>query len=165
MSAALRLDLGRLRARVGAVPDPELPMITLADLGVVRSVREGADGVVEVVVTPTYLGCPALPVMEADLRTVLAECGHPDGRVTWVLSPAWTTDWISEAGRRKLADHGIVPPGDAGAPLTVRLGLGRPCPHCGSVATRPVGPFGPTGCQTVLVCTACQESFPHMKAV
>lgn len=110
MSAALRLDLGRLRARVGAVPDPELPMITLADLGVVRSVREGADGVVEVVVTPTYLGCPALPVMEADLRTVLAECGHPDGRVTWVLSPAWTTDWISEAGRRKLADHGIVPP-------------------------------------------------------
>jgi ring-1,2-phenylacetyl-CoA epoxidase subunit PaaD len=165
VSAALRSDLDRIRARVGAVPDPELPVITLADLGVLRSVRQDADGVVEVVVTPTYLGCPALPVIEADLRTVLAECGHPDGRVTWALSPAWTTEWISEEGRRKLAEHGIVPPGPVGAPLPVRLGLGRPCPHCGSVATRPLGPFGPTGCQTVLVCTACQESFPHMKAV
>lgn len=165
MSAALRLDPDQVRARVEAVPDPELTMITLADLGVIRAVREGADRVVEVVVTPTYLGCPALPVIEADLRTVLAECGHPEGRVTWVLSPPWTTDWISEAGRGKLAEHGIVPPGDAGAPLPVRLGLGRPCPNCGSVATRPLGPFGPTGCQTILVCTACRESFPHMKAV
>ncbi|MPY56993.1 1,2-phenylacetyl-CoA epoxidase subunit PaaD [Streptomyces spongiae] len=165
MSAAVRLDLDRIRARVEAVPDPELPMITLADLGVIRSVREGSDRVVEVVVTPTYLGCPALPVIEADLRTVLAECGQPEGRVTWALTPAWTTEWISEEGRRKLAEHGIVPPGAAGAPLPVRLGLGRPCPNCGSLATRPLGPFGSTGCQTILVCTACRESFPHMKAV
>ncbi|WUV20539.1 phenylacetate-CoA oxygenase subunit PaaJ [Streptomyces sp. NBC_01485] len=165
MRSDLRSDLDRIADRVGAVPDPELPMISLADLGVIRAVREGADGDVEVVVTPTYLGCPALSAIEADLRTVLAECGHPYGRVTWALAPAWTTDWISEAGRRKLADHGIVPPGDAGAPLPVRLGLGRPCPHCGSVATRPLGPFGQTGCQTILVCTACKESFPHMKAV
>nr|WSZ13571.1 phenylacetate-CoA oxygenase subunit PaaJ [Streptomyces canus] len=165
MSAAVRLNPDQVRARVEVVPDPELSMITLADLGVIRSVREGADRVMEVVVTPTYLGCPALPVIEADLRTVLADCGHPEGRVTWALSPAWTTEWISEAGRRKLAEHGIVPPGAAGAPLQVRLGLGRPCPNCGSVATRPLGPFGSTGCQTILVCTACRESFAHMKAV
>ncbi|MEV3910351.1 1,2-phenylacetyl-CoA epoxidase subunit PaaD [Streptomyces canus] len=165
MSAAVRLNPDQVRARVEVVPDPELSMITLADLGVIRSVREGADRVIEVVVTPTYLGCPALPLIEADLRTVLADCGHPEGRVTWALSPAWTTEWISEAGRRKLAEHGIVPPGAAGAPLQVRLGLGRPCPNCGSVATRPLGPFGSTGCQTILVCTACRESFAHMKAV
>ncbi|MBZ3906075.1 MULTISPECIES: 1,2-phenylacetyl-CoA epoxidase subunit PaaD [Streptomyces] len=165
VSAAVRMDLDQVGARVGAVPDPELPMVTLADLGVLRSVREDADGVVEVVVTPTYLGCPALPVIESDLRTVLADCGHPDGRVTWALSPPWTSDLISEAGRSKLAGHGIAPPGPAAAPLPVRLGLGRPCPHCGSVATRPLGPFGATGCQTVLTCTACHESFPHMKAV
>ncbi|WP_406161570.1 phenylacetate-CoA oxygenase subunit PaaJ [Streptomyces sp. NBC_00882] len=165
MSAAVRLNPDQVRARVEVVPDPELSMITLADLGVIRSVREGADRVMEVVVTPTYLGCPALPLIEADLRTVLADCGHPEGRVTWALSPAWTTEWISEAGRRKLAEHGIVPPGAAGAPLQVRLGLGRPCPNCGSVATRPLGPFGSTGCQTILVCTACRESFAHMKAV
>lgn len=110
MSAAVRLNPDQVRARVEVVPDPELSMITLADLGVIRSVREGADRVMEVVVTPTYLGCPALPLIEADLRTVLADCGHPEGRVTWALSPAWTTEWISEAGRRKLAEHGIVPP-------------------------------------------------------
>ncbi|WP_343243668.1 1,2-phenylacetyl-CoA epoxidase subunit PaaD [Streptomyces sp. SID13726] len=157
--------LDRVRARVEAVPDPELPMISLADLGVIRAVRQGPDQVVEVVVTPTYLGCPALPVIEADLRTVLEECGHPEGRVTWALSPAWTSDWITGTGRRKLAEHGIAPPAAAGAPLPVRLGLGRPCPHCRSVATRPLGPFGSTGCQTILVCTACRESFPHLKAV
>ncbi|MEW2288585.1 1,2-phenylacetyl-CoA epoxidase subunit PaaD [Streptomyces sp. NPDC047841] len=165
MSAVPRLDADRVRARVEAVPDPELPMITLADLGVIRSVGEGEDGVMEVVFTPTYLGCPALPVITAELRAVLAECGHPEGRVTRALAPAWTTDRISEAGRRKLAAHGIVPPAPAAAPLPVRLGLGRPCPHCGSVATRPLGPFGATGCQTILVCTACRESFAHLKAV
>ncbi|MFE7898173.1 1,2-phenylacetyl-CoA epoxidase subunit PaaD [Streptomyces sp. NPDC057424] len=165
MSAATPLGPDEVRARVEVVPDPELPMVTLADLGVIRSVREGADGVMEVVFTPTYLGCPALSVIEADLRAVLARCGHPRGRVTRALAPTWTTDRISEAGRRKLAAHGITPPAPSSAPLPVRLGLGRPCPNCGSAATRPLGPFGPTGCQTILMCAACHESFPHLKAV
>ncbi|MEU2872332.1 1,2-phenylacetyl-CoA epoxidase subunit PaaD [Streptomyces olivoreticuli] len=165
MSAATRLAADEVRARVNTVPDPELPMITLADLGVIRTVEVTGDGTLEVVITPTYMGCPAMPEIEAGIREVLADCGHPDGRVRQVLSPAWTTDWISAEGRRKLAENGIVPPGAAGAPLPVRLGLGLPCPNCGSVATRPQSVFGATRCQAVLVCTACQETFAHLKAM
>ncbi|KUJ41370.1 phenylacetate-CoA oxygenase subunit PaaJ [Streptomyces albus subsp. albus] len=165
VSAVPPLAAERVRARVGAVPDPELPMVTLADLGVLRAVRTAGDGVLEVVITPTFLGCPALPAIEADIRAVLAECGHPQGRVRRELSPAWTTDWISAEGRRKLSEHGIVPPGDSRAPLPVRLGLGLRCPHCGSAATRPQSPFGATRCQAVLVCTACRETFAHLKAM
>ncbi|MFF3543241.1 1,2-phenylacetyl-CoA epoxidase subunit PaaD [Streptomyces platensis] len=165
VSAAPVPGTEEIRARVGAVPDPELPMVTLADLGVVRAVETATDGAVEVIVTPTFLGCPAMPAIVAGIRDVLTECGHPGGRVRQVLSPAWTTDWISAEGRRKLAEHGIAPPGESGAPLPVRLGLGVPCPSCGSHATRPQSPFGATRCQSVLVCTACRESFAHLKAV
>ncbi|MEU5432265.1 1,2-phenylacetyl-CoA epoxidase subunit PaaD [Streptomyces sp. NPDC020719] len=165
MSATAPLPADEVRERVNTVPDPELPMVSLADLGVIRAVETAADGALEVVITPTFLGCPAMPAIEAGIRDVLAESGHPDGRVRQVLSPAWTTDWISAEGRRKLADHGIVPPGPAKAPLSVRVGLGVPCPNCGSVATRPQSPFGATRCQAVLVCTACQETFAHLKAM
>nr|AWX24493.1 phenylacetate-CoA oxygenase subunit PaaJ [Streptomyces conglobatus] len=165
MSAAEPMAAGEVRARVGAVPDPELPMVTLADLGVLRAVAPAPDGVLEVQVTPTFLGCPAMPAIEAAIREVLAACGHPRGRVRQVLAPAWTSDWISAAGRRKLAAHGIAPPGPAAGPLPVRLGFGVPCPHCGSAATRPQSPFGATRCQSVLVCTACRETFAQLRAV
>ncbi|MEV7780128.1 1,2-phenylacetyl-CoA epoxidase subunit PaaD [Kitasatospora sp. NPDC088351] len=140
-------------------------MITLADLGVIRAVGLAPDGAVEVVITPTYLGCPALPAMTEAIREALADCGHPDGRVRQELTPAWTTDAITPEGRRRLAEHGIVPPGPATAPLPLRLGLGLPCPNCGSAATRPQSPFGATRCQAVLVCTACRETFAHLKAM
>lgn len=165
MSAAPRLAADQVRARVNTVPDPELPMVTLADLGVIRAVAVAADGILEVVITPTFLGCPAMPTIEAEIRAVLANCGHPDGRIRQVLAPAWTTDWISAEGRRKLSEHGIAPPHAAQAPLSVRLGFGLPCPNCGSAATRPQSPFGATRCQAVLVCTACQETFAHLKAM
>lgn len=165
MSAAPRLTTEQVGRRVGEVPDPELPMVTLGELGIVRSVRPAADGVLEVQITPTFLGCPALPVIEAAIVDVLAECGHPDGRVRQVLTPPWTSDWITAAGRRRLAEHGIAPPGSARAPLEVRLGLGLPCPHCGSSATRPQSPFGATRCQSIQVCTACRETFAHLKAM
>ncbi|MDO0924348.1 1,2-phenylacetyl-CoA epoxidase subunit PaaD [Streptomyces sp. TG1A-8] len=157
-----RAALDEVRARVEAVPDPELPMIGLGDLGVVGSVARGADGAVEVEILPTFLGCPALPEIEACVRDVLAACGHPDGRVRQVLAPAWTTDRITPAGRAKLAAHGIAPPVAAGrgGPVDVRLGV--PCPHCGSLATRPHSPFGPARCQSVMRCSTCQETFPHM---
>ena len=104
--------------------------------------------------------------MASAIRAVLAECGHPDGRVRQVLSPAWTTDRITAAGRAALAAHGIAPPGPApeDGPVPVRLG-GVPCPHCGSRATRPHSPFGPSRCQSIRRCTACRELFPHLTAL
>lgn len=154
-----------LRERVEAVPDPELPVISLGELGVIRGVAVADDGVMEVVITPTYTGCPAMETIVTDIRGVMAACGHHAGRVRQVLSPPWTTGWISDEGRQKLADNGIVPPGAADAPLPIRIGLGLPCPNCGSAATRPQSPFGATRCQSVLVCTACHETFAHLKAM
>ncbi|KOT30656.1 phenylacetic acid degradation protein PaaD [Streptomyces caelestis] len=155
-----------VRERVEALPDPELPVIGLGDLGVVGSVAPGADGVLEVEITPTYLGCPAMPEITAAVRDVLAACGHPDGRVRQVLTPPWTTDRITPEGRRRLAAHGIAPPvspAPAG-PVPVEP-VAVPCPHCGSRATRPHSPFGPARCQSMLWCTACREPFPHLTAL
>lgn len=160
------LGVAEVRGRVEALPDPELPVISLGDLGVVGSVGPGPDGVLEVEITPTYLGCPALPAITAAVQEVLADCGHPDGRVRQVLSPPWTTDRITPDGRRTLAAHGIAPPlpASAGGPVAVELGAVA-CPHCGSRATRPHSPFGPSRCQSVLWCTACREPFPHLTAL
>ncbi|GGL80099.1 phenylacetate-CoA oxygenase subunit PaaJ [Streptomyces fumigatiscleroticus] len=170
-TAVPRRPAEEVRARVEALPDPELPMIGLGDLGVVNSVAPAADGVLEVEITPTFLGCPALPAITSAVEEVLAACGHPDGRVRQVLSPPWTTDRITPAGREKLAAHGIAPPAPAPAvtttpdgPVPVELGT-VPCPHCGSRATRPHSPFGATRCQSVLRCTACRETFPHLTAL
>ncbi|MEU6391689.1 1,2-phenylacetyl-CoA epoxidase subunit PaaD [Streptomyces sp. NPDC046939] len=166
--SARRCSTEEVRARVEALPDPELPMIGLGDLGVVHSVAPDADGVLEVEITPTFLGCPALPAITSAVEETLAACGHPDGRVRQVLSPPWSTDRITPAGREKLAAHGIAPPAPAtagaGGPVLVELG-GVSCPHCGSRATRPHSPFGATRCQSVRRCTACRETFPHLSGV
>ncbi|MET8170074.1 1,2-phenylacetyl-CoA epoxidase subunit PaaD [Streptomyces sp. NPDC005329] len=166
MTAVKALSVAEVRARVEAVPDPELPFLALGDLGVIGSVAPGADGRLEVEFTPTYLGCPALASMASSIQEVLTDCGHPDARVRQVLSPAWTTDRITEAGRAELAAHGIAPPTPApqDGPVLVRL-IGVPCPHCGSRATRPHSVFGPTRCQSMLRCTACAELFPHLSAL
>nr|WP_203723810.1 1,2-phenylacetyl-CoA epoxidase subunit PaaD [Actinoplanes teichomyceticus] len=155
-----------IRALVEALPDPELPTITLGDLGVIVAVAEGPDGVPEVAVTPTYLGCPALSSIVASIEDTLAAAGHPDGRVRQVLSPPWTSDRITPAGRAKLAAQGIAPPGPVRREGPVVIPLAAvPCPYCGSRATRPHSPFGPSRCQSVLRCTACHELFPHLTAL
>ena len=154
-----------------AVTDPELPMVTLADLGVLRDVRvEGTTLVVDI--TPTYTGCPAMGVMRADLVHALHRAGFAEVDVRTVLSPAWSTDWISEAGRRKLAAGGIAPPGRAPVrvpgPIPLQLGPSRrtaDCPLCGSSDTEELSEFGATACKALRRCRSCREPFEHVKEI
>jgi ring-1,2-phenylacetyl-CoA epoxidase subunit PaaD len=160
------------RAVAATVTDPELPTVTLADLGVLRDVRTEDDGTVVVELTPTYTGCPAMGVMRADLLHALHRAGFASVEVRTVLSPAWSTDWITEEGRRKLAAGGIAPPGKAPvrSPGPVPLDLGPPrrtadCPLCGSADTEELSEFGATACKALRRCRSCREPFEHLKEI
>ena len=160
------------RAVAETVTDPELPMLTLADLGVLRDVRTEDDGTVVVAITPTYSGCPAMGVMRADLVHALHRAGFRDVDVRTVLSPAWSTDWISDEGRQKLAAGGIAPPGTAPvrSPGPVPLQLGPPrrtavCPQCGSPDTAEQSEFSATACKALRRCRSCGEPFEHVKEI
>lgn len=159
------------RSIVDGVADPELPMLALSDLGVVREVREDG-GKVIVTITPTYTGCPAMDAMRDDLVHALNDAGYGEVEVRTVLDPPWTTDWISETGKRKLAEAGIAPPGSARgrAAGPVPLLLHPPadpvhCPHCGSIDTEEQSRFGATACKALRRCRACREPFEHIKEI
>lgn len=151
-----------LRRAAGSVPDPELPVLTLDELGVLRGVRVTGAGTVEVELTPTYTGCPALGAMADDITRVLRERGWA-ASVRTVLSPAWSTDWISAEGRRKLAEYGIAPPGPARRPGGVFVELSVRCPRCDSPDTRLLSRFSSTACKALRSCGACGEPFEHLK--
>jgi ring-1,2-phenylacetyl-CoA epoxidase subunit PaaD len=146
------------------VMDPEIPVISLVDLGIVREVREGASGI-EVVITPTYSGCPATRQIEQDIRAALGDAGV-EAKLSIVLSPAWTTDWISEAGREKLRGYGIAPPvGKAGKRAMFGAGPEVACPQCGSAQTEMISEFGSTPCKSLWRCTDCREPFDYFKCI
>jgi len=145
------------------VVDPEVPVLTIEDLGVLRSVAvDGATVTVDI--TPTYSGCPAVDAMRDDIVSALGAAGYADVRVRQVLAPAWTTDWMSDAGRAKLEAFGIAPPLPRDAGGAVNVGLGIRCPHCGSLHTRQLSRFGSTSCKALYVCQRCQEPFDYFKA-
>ncbi|MER5258565.1 MULTISPECIES: 1,2-phenylacetyl-CoA epoxidase subunit PaaD [unclassified Streptomyces] len=152
-----------LMALAGSVPDPELPVITLAELGVLRGVRVRGIGKVDVELTPTYTGCPAIEAMTADIEQVLHERGMAEVSVRTVLSPAWSTDDISAEGRRKLAEFGIAPPRPHSAGGPIPLTLSVRCPHCGSTDTELLSRFSSTACKALRRCVACREPFDHFK--
>lgn len=159
----------RARAVAGSVTDPELPMLTLADLGVLRDVRVDADGRVVVAITPTYSGCPAMAAMRDDLVRSLRAEGFADAAVEVSLSPPWTSDWITERGREALAEHGISPPGVAPkGPVTLSLSATRRvvrCPRCGADDVALTSEFGSTACKAMYRCRACLEPFDHVKEI
>ena len=147
-----------------AVPDPEVPVLTIGDLGVLRDVAVDEDGRVEVTVTPTYSGCPAMDAIRTDVVRALAHAGYQDVEVRTVLAPAWTTDWMSDEGRRKLAEYGVAPPHRRSSG-PVALSLSVRCPRCGSPETRELSRFGSTACKSLWSCTACLEPFDHFKTL
>lgn len=164
------------RLLAARVTDPEMPMLTLADLGVLRDVRvePGVDGAAErvvVTITPTYSGCPAMATMRDDLVHTLHDHGFTDVQVAVSLHPAWSSDWITERGRRALTEHGISAPGAAphhDGPIALNLLPARRtlgCPRCGADEVALVSEFGPTACKAAYRCTACLEPFEHVKEI
>jgi ring-1,2-phenylacetyl-CoA epoxidase subunit PaaD len=151
-----------VRTAVATVVDPEIPVLTIEDLGILRDVIVAEDGRIEVTITPTYSGCPAVEAIRAEVDRVLAEHGFSDAAVRTVLAPAWTTDWITDEGRRKLAEFGIAPPARCGAAAGAPVELVR-CPNCGSADTRLLSRFGSTACKALRACNRCREPFDHFK--
>jgi ring-1,2-phenylacetyl-CoA epoxidase subunit PaaD len=144
------------------VADPEIPVLTIADLGVLRDVRV-ADGRIEVDITPTYCGCPAMNMIAVEIELALEQAGFGRATVNTVLTPAWTTDWMSEDGRAKLEAYGIAPP-VKGSGRRALFGIETvPCPRCGSTDTAAIADFGSTACKALWRCTACREPFDYFK--
>jgi ring-1,2-phenylacetyl-CoA epoxidase subunit PaaD len=156
---------------LGTVLDPEVPALSVRDLGIVRDVIEQGDSL-QIVLTPTYSGCPATEVIEHDVLEAIERAGLGPAYVTLQRAPAWTTDWISDEGRRKLFEYGIAPPGpvssDGAVPIRFFGRKGEPdiaCPRCGSKHTERLSAFGSTACKSLYRCTTCREPFEHFKPI
>ena len=165
--ADIGLEALRKRAWAAAarVVDPEVPVLTIEDLGVLRDVLVDADGRVEAIITPTYSGCPAMDMIALEVGLALEQAGFKSPKVTRVLAPAWTTDWMSEAGRTKLKAFGIAPP----LPHSGRRALFGAervdCPRCGASDTERISEFGSTACKALWRCKACREPFDYFKCI
>ena len=147
------------------VNDPEVPVLSIVDLGIVREVRL-TDEHPEIVMTPTYSGCPAMDVIRMNIRMKLLEAGYPNLKLTTVLSPAWTTDWMSEQGREKLLAYGIAPPLPSQQvchPALFHVEEAIACPHCHSYHTTLISQFGSTACKSLYRCEDCKEPFDYFK--
>jgi len=166
--------LARVWAVLESVPDPEIPVVSIRELGILRDVRRAADlpDLIEVVITPTYSGCPAMGQISEDINLALNAAGLAPARIVSVLSPAWTTDWITPEAGEKLRRYGIAPPqGDRPAGIQPIRFMTRnrppadqpPCPHCGSVHTERLAQFGSTACKALYRCLDCREPFDYFK--
>jgi len=158
------LDLRQTAWNAAAqVVDPEIPVLTIADLGVLREVTVTDGGAVEVAITPTYSGCPAMNMIAVEIELALEREGIRNPTIRTVLSPAWTTDWMSEQGRQKLKDYGIAPPQAGGGRRALFGEQQVACPQCSSVKTEVLSEFGSTSCKALWRCKACREPFDYFK--
>ena len=167
-AGAARLGRDAILAVLDTVMDPEVPVLSVRELGIVRDVSVDADGVATVVVTPTYSGCPAIRVIEQDITSALHDAGVTDVRIETVYSPAWTSDWIPDSARAKLKAYGIAPPSPAAATDLVQL-LRAPrtpqCPYCDSHDTEVRSEFGSTACKSICWCRSCGQPFEEFKGI
>jgi ring-1,2-phenylacetyl-CoA epoxidase subunit PaaD len=150
---------------LSTIPDPEVPVLTVMDLGIIRDVKIN-DGEIEVIITPTYSGCPAMDAIATNIRMILLEHGFTNHRITTVLSPAWTTDWMSESGKEKLRAYGIAPPNARQQVCSDALFTPNEavqCPHCNSFHTHRISEFGSTACKSLFQCDDCKEPFDYFK--
>ncbi len=156
-----------IHAILETVTDPEIPVLTIADMGIIRNVRfSEADGNWEIIITPTYTGCPAMDMITMNIKLALAEKGFTNVKVTSVLSPAWTTDWMTEEGKRKLKAYGIAPPNPKQQACKQELFAAAEniqCPHCNSWHTHRISEFGSTACKALYQCDDCKEPFDYFK--
>lgn len=150
-----------LRALLDDVVDPEIPVLTIADLGILRSVAVDPDGGVVVTITPTYSGCPAMDLIRRQIESILEGAGYDRIEVRTVFSPAWTTDWMTAAAKDKLAAYGIAPPGPTAVPERQPV----LCPRCAASTTKTVSEFGSTACKALMVCEQCGEPFDYFKEI
>lgn len=163
VTAADTIDQKRAWDAAAAVPDPEVPCVNVAELGILREVRL-EDGVAVARVTPTYSGCPATLAIELAIEAALRDAGF-DARIERVLIPAWTTDWITDEGREKLRAYGIAPPEGSASKMALFGDVTVTCPRCGSTATEKLSEFGSTACKAQYRCTACAEPFDYFKCI
>lgn len=169
MGSVASLNQAQQRARAwaaaAAVCDPEVPVLTIEDLGVLRDIRiEGEQ--VEAIITPTYSGCPAMDMISVHVDLALEQAGFKTRKITLTLSPAWTTDWMSEAGKEKLRAYGIAPPMGKAGGRGALFGMDEiACPHCGSGETTRISEFGSTACKALWRCEACREPFDYFKCI
>lgn len=151
---------------LSTVTDPEIPVLTILDMGIVREVKQEGDEL-QISITPTYTGCPAMNTIADDIRTAFANKGINNVKVNLVLSPAWTTDWLSEEGKRKLSAYGIAPPLDEESDKAALWNGAKviPCPQCHSLNTKMISMFGSTACKSLHQCLDCLETFDYFKCL
>jgi ring-1,2-phenylacetyl-CoA epoxidase subunit PaaD len=162
---ALQIDKKTLYAYLEEIKDPEVPILSIIDLGIVRDIKMNDDEL-EIFITPTYTGCPAMDMIVASIKIELATLGFKKVKITQVLSPTWTTDWMSEDGKRKLKDYGIAPPNPRQQVCHDKLFAEAEavrCPHCNSYHTRRISEFGSTACKALYQCNDCEEPFDYFK--
>ena len=161
VAADNKTDAAQLFELLSSVVDPEIPVLTLQDLGVLRDISI-ENGTIKVTITPTYAGCPAMDTMRADIEATLAEAGYEQVTVQQSLSPAWTTDWMSENGREKLRAYGIAPPAKTNCDKAAGT---IECPQCGSGEVKLISEFGSTACKALYQCRDCREPFDYFKCI
>ena len=159
------VDLDNIYAILAEAPDPEIPVLSVLDLGIVRDVHLDSDNALEIIITPTYSGCPAMDVIAVNIRAVLQAQGYQNVKITTVLDPAWTTDWITEEGRSKLLAYGIAPPMQSSIDKNALFFEEKhvPCPRCSSTHTEMISQFGSTACKALYKCLDCLEPFDYFK--